>query len=291
MEFAPLGTPLPEGLWSPQLNFLAWQPAGGPRTADLPAGARVRVSVQWREAHDPEFFRDRDDPYRPSLANLNVVLLRQLDPGAAKQPRDDLEVAAQSVGLPQRLDNEPASATYEQTLEFTVKEAGRYALRVEGRTPAGIRPPGVPTLPILEKSGEIHPRIFIQTLDGPGRAVFADYAPVVGSLGMPGDARAVVTVGAADLDNRREPSSAAGPPHDLELLRKPDVLAYDGLAQPGQGDTLGTSVATGFAAGLAASTRSAGAPGSRFLEALWVLPGGVLRVPRSLLEDRSLGRR
>jgi hypothetical protein len=285
MEFAPPGTRLPEGHWSPQLNFLAWEPAGQPRTADLPAGARLRVSVQWREVHDPEFFLDRTDPYRPSLANLNVVLLRQLDPAGAKRPRDDMEVVAQSVSLPQRLDNQPASATYEQTVEFTVKEPGRYALRVLGRIPDGIRPPGVPTLPVMQRWGEIHPRVFIQTLDGPGRAVFADYAPAVGNLGTPGEARAVITVGAADLENRREPSSATGPPAGLELLPKPDVLAYGAVEQGG------TSVATGFAAGLVASARSAGIPRSRFLEAMQVLPGGVMRVPPCLLEGTSVGRR
>jgi hypothetical protein len=291
LEYAGLGTSLPEGDWSPQLNFLAWEPAGQPRTAELPANARLRVSVQWREAHDPEFFHDRDDPYRPSLANLNLVLLRQLDPTAAKQPRDDLEVVAQSVSLPQRLDNEPSSATYEQTLEFTVKEPGRYVLRVEGRVPAGIRPPGAPSLPVLERHGEIHPRIFIQTLDGAGRAVFSDYAPAVGSLGMPGDARAVLTVGASGLDNRRESSSAGGTPHDLELLRKPDVLAYDVFRGTGGDDSSGTGTATGFAVGLAASVQTAGAAGRGFLERLQVLPGGVLRVPAILQTDRSVGRR
>jgi hypothetical protein len=216
------------------------------------------------------------------LANLNLVVLHQLDPAAAKQPRDDLQAVAQSVSLPQRLDNEPGWATYEQTVEFTVKEAGRYVLRVEGHIPDGIRPPGAPTLPILQRWGEIHPRIFLQTLDGPGRAVFADYAPTVGSQGMPGDARAVITVGAADLRNRPEPSSATGAPHELELLRKPDVLAYDPEGEAG--DT--TALATGFAAGLAASTRSSGIPGSTFLPSLQVLPGGVLRVPRCLLVER-----
>lgn len=286
MEFAPLGTPLPEGRWSPQLNFLAWEPAGKPQTAELPAGARVRVSIQWREAHDPEFFRDPTDPYRPSLANLNVVLLRQVDPAAAKQPRDDLEVVAQSVSLPEQLDSEPTAATYQQTIDFTVKEPGRYVLRVEGHVPPDIRPPGAPTLPILRRASEIRPRIFLQTLAGPGRAVFSDYAPAVGNLGMPADARAVIAVGAADLENRREPSSATGPPHDLELLPKPDVLAYDAVQMGGPGDADGTSLATGFAAGLAASARSAGAPGGRFLEAMQVLPGGVLRVPSCLLAGR-----
>jgi hypothetical protein len=287
MEFTPLGTPLPEGRWTPELNFLAWEPAGKRTTGDLPANTRLRISVQWREVHDPEFFNDPADPYRPSLANLNVVLLRQLDPAAAKRPRDDLEVVAQSVSLPQRIDNQPTYATYEQTVEYTVKEAGHYVVRVEGRQPAGIRPPGEPTLPVLQRFQEVRPRVFVQTLEGPGRAVFADYAPQAGNVGMPADARAVITVGAADLENRAQPYSAGGPPHDLELLRKPDVLAYDIAGRGGEEAAYGTSVATSFAAGLAASAVSAGAPRSKFLETMEVLPAGVLRVPRNRLVNPS----
>jgi hypothetical protein len=286
MEFAAPGMPLGECRWSRELNFLAWQPWGKEQAADLPAGARVRIAIQWREAHDPEFAQYGEDPYRPSLANLHLVLLRQLDPSAAKQPADDLEVVAQSVSLPQRLDNQPACATYEQTLEFTVKEPGRYVLRVEGHIPAGIRPPEEPTLPAIQKSGELRPRIFIETLDGPGRAVFADYAPALGSLGMPGDAHKVITVGAANLGGRPEPSSVSGPPHNMELLAKPDALAYDVVGQGSQG----TSEAAGFAAGLAASGLSAGASRCKFFEDVQVSRGGVLRVPRSWLEDRRAER-
>jgi hypothetical protein len=290
MEFAPPGKPLPEGRWTPELNFLAWEPAGMPPTGDLPANARLRVSVQWREAHDPEFFGDPADPYRPSLAKLNLVLLRQRDPAAAKQPRDDLEVVAESVSLPQRIDNQPNFATYEQTVEFVVKEAGHYAVRVEGRLPEGIRPPGVPTLPVLQRFGEIRPRVFVQTLEGPGRAVFADYAPLAGSLGMPADARAVVTVGAADLENRDQPYSAGGPPHDLELLPKPDVLAYDAVPRDGVEGTHGTGVAASFAAGLTAAAAGIGARRSTFLQTMEVSRGGVLRVPRGPLSNRATPR-
>ncbi len=283
MDFTPPGVPHKEGLWTNQLDSLAWQPAGGARSADLPAGARLRVSVQWQEAHDPEFLRRGEDLYRTSLANLNLVVLRQLDPSGAKQPADDLEVVAQSVSLPQRLTNEPASATYEQTVEFTVKQAGRYLIRVVGHIPEGIRPPGEPTLPAIQQTGEIRPRLFVQTLAGPGRAVLAAYTTAMGSLGVPADARQVITVGAANLAGRAEPYSAGGPPHNLELLLKPNVLAYGAVDDREQG----TGVATGFAAGLAASAISAGVPRSRFLEALQVPPGGVLRVPSCWLVRRS----
>jgi hypothetical protein len=279
MEFAPGGTRLKEGRWSREVNALGWQPGTQPAVADLPANATVRVSVQWREPHDPEFLKNGEDVYRDPLANLQVVLLRQVDPSGTKQPADDLEVVAQSVGLPQRIDNQPSSATYEQTVEFTVKEAGRYFVRVEGRKFPGIRPPSVPTLPIMEKTWDLRPRVFVETLAGDGRAVFQDYAPAAGGLGMPADAERVLTIGAANRLNQPEPYSASGPPHNLLLLPKPELLAYDELGGDGGPSAYGTSLSASFAAGLAASSFSAGAPHLKFLEAVQRGPGSLLRVP------------
>jgi hypothetical protein len=280
MEFAPPGTRLADGRWTRELNFLAWQPAGKPQVAELPAGARLRVSIQWREAHDPKYLREGEDAYRAPLANLSLVVLRQLDPTGAQRPVDDLEVVAQSVSLPQRLDNQLGSATYEQTVDFTVKEAGNYALRVEGRLPESIQPQGVATLSTQRTTFEVRPRIFVQTLEGPGRAVFADYAPLLGGVGMPGDAHRVITVGAADRNQRPQPYSAEGPPHNLALLVKPEILAMDDLPREEEGGAYGTNLATSFAAGLTASALSAGYGHGRFLEAMQVLPGGVFRVPQ-----------
>jgi hypothetical protein len=279
VEFGPVGTRLKEGRWSRELNALAWQPAAQPDAADLPANATVRVSIQWREPHDPEFLRNGEDVYREPLANLQLVLLRQLDPTGTKQPVDDLEVVAQSVGIPQRIDNQPSSATYEQTVEFTVKDPGRYFVRVEGKKFPGIRPPSVPTLPIMEKTWELRPRVFVETLAGDGRALFQDYAPAAGGLGMPADAERVFTIGAANRLNQPEPYSASGPPHNLLLLPKPELLAYDELGGDGGPCAYGTSISTSFAAGLAASSLSAGAPLLKFLETVQRGPGSVLRVP------------
>jgi hypothetical protein len=271
MEFAPAEAKLPKGRWTPELDFLAWQPADGTIKAELPAGTKVRISIQWREPHDPDFFQHGPDAYRKPLADLRLVLLRQRDPSGTRLPADDLQVVAQSAGLPERLLYQPNSAVYEQTLDFTVQDAGVYALRVEGRVPVGILPPGVATLPALQKSWDLRPRIFVQTLAGAGRAVLQDYATDEGSIGTPGDAHRAITVGAADFSGKPQPNSAAGPPLSEELLKKPNVLAFDEKA--------GTAAATSLAAGLSASALSAGVPGSRFLEAMGVRPGQVLRVP------------
>jgi hypothetical protein len=271
MEFAPPSAELPEGAWTRELNFLGWRPVEGAPAAELPAGARLRLSLQWREAHDPEFSEPGDDAYREPLADFRLLLLQQLDPAGKKQPSDDLAVVAQSAGRPQRLEQTASSATYEQTVEFTVPRAGRYALRVEGRPPEGTRPRDVPTLPALRQVGELRPRLFVETLEGAGKAVFDDFPTGAGTIGMPGDARRVLTVGAADFTGRPRGYSAAGPAHDLELLVKPDLWAYD--------DAGGTALAAAFAAGAAAATRSINPSVERWLETLPVRRGGVLKWP------------
>jgi hypothetical protein len=263
MEFAAPDTKLREDRWTRELNFLAWQPFGKGRTLDLPAGARLRVSVQWREPHDPSLLRRGEDLYRQPLARLRLVLLRQRDPSGKRLPTDDMEEVAHTMGygdrygLPQRLANGPSSATYEQDLEFTVPHAGRYALRLEGRVPRGTRPIREPHLPALAKTWELHPRILLEVVDDAsrarGRPVFQDYATGQGTLGMPADARRLITVGAAERSRDPQPYSGTGPALNLELLPKPNVfIALDDRLGPEGAVAYGTDLATPLAAGLAA---------------------------------------
>ncbi len=63
--------------WQRQLDFLSWAPDGGKTMLDLPAGVRVRVSLQWREVHDPEAGRPGEDPYVKPLADPRIVVLNQ----------------------------------------------------------------------------------------------------------------------------------------------------------------------------------------------------------------------
>jgi hypothetical protein len=274
MEF---GDPLklPPDLWTPELNFLSWQTPNAPKPNDIiPAGARLRISLQWREAHDPLYAQMGEDPYRQPLArNMRIYMLRQLDPTGTRQPADDLEIVAQSVDAGQRLSVTPSSATYEITLDVTIKQAGRYAVRVGGRAPESSYPPGDPTLPFQRKHSEMPVRLFVSPLGAGGRAVFHDFVTAAGSVGMPGDARTAITVGAADVRNQRQPYSAGGAPFGMELLMKPDVLAYD-LGE-------GTAESAAFAAGLAALVPFAGHTPTACLQNLHVPPGGVLRLPQT----------
>lgn len=196
MEFAPPGTPIKAGRWSSEVNFFGWKPYQGANSVDLPKG-KYRITMQWREAHDPALYYSDTDVYRQSLAKLNIVVLRQRDPSGTKLATDDMETTARSTGSPHRLDYLPNSATYEQSVEFTVDERGRYALRIEGKAPTGIRPSIVQTLPLNRETWELRLRL-LANLDDPskqaGRPFFLDYATDEGSAGMPSDAVGIIRV-------------------------------------------------------------------------------------------------
>lgn len=274
MEFAPHEEPLRPDRWTNELNFFGWQPTQGKATLDLPAKTTVRVSFQWREPHDPSFAFAANDPYRPPLAFIRLMVLRQRDPSGTKLGTDDLDVVALSPLLPQRLDNQATSGSYEQTVTFTTETAGRYALRVEGFVPETIRPLSEATLPAMRQVWELRPRIFVRTVAGPatGRVILSDYATNVGNPGMPADSRRILSVGAAQTDGRPQPYTASGPPMNMDLAIKPNMLAYDSVP--------GTDIATSFAAGLAATALSVGARECDLLQQMGVQPGGVLTIPQ-----------
>ena len=181
----------------------------------------------------------------------------------------------------------PTAAVYEQTLELRVTKPGRYAVRIEGAAPTSTRPREDPTIPAARQMFELHPRLFVEALEGPGRALLHDFVTEVGTIGMPADSRGVLTVGAADSHGRPQLYSAGGPPYDVTLLFKPDLLAYDQVEVDATDAAQGAGVATGFAAGTAAVSRGPASPESaRWRESLGVEPGGVVRVPEDWPRQR-----
>ena len=151
-------------------------------------------------------------------------------------------------------------------------------VQLEALQSTGLRPVGVATLPALEKQWELQSRLFVAAEGRErllGRPVFADYATDQGSIGVPSDARSVITVGAADWTGQARPYSAGGPLAFAELARKPNVLAFDGLQGAG-GGAFGTSIATSFAAGTVAAGISAGMTYDQALQALQSMDGRVL---------------
>jgi hypothetical protein len=280
MEFAPLDMPPRPGKWTPELNFLGWRGTGKELSAELPR-CRLRLSIQWREPHDPTVSEAREDLYRTPLANLRLVVLRQRDPSGKKVPVDDLEVVARSAGLPLRLDNGRFSSTYEQTLELAVEQPGRYALRVEGQVPPGQRPATEASLPSLQATWELRPRIFVRSVESQeaseGRPVFSDYSTDTGNLGMPADAHGVITVGAVDRAGRVESYSVSGSASGQELHPKPDVLCPHTSGVADRSAAAGTGYAASVAAGIVACQIADGTSLASLFERLHARPGRVLR--------------
>jgi hypothetical protein len=304
MEFAAADAPLPPGRWTPELSFLAWQGFDGASVPDLPAKARVRVTMQWSEPHDPELAISADDPYRSPVANLNLLVLKQRDPTGTKVASDEMELIARTYGTPVRLQARRVNGVYEVSTEFDTPAGGRFAVRVEGSIPESIRPVGDRGGAVVLRP-EIRPRLFIEVLDaesrGKGRVVFQDYnggdnwpasaqdqfpAGQYGGVGMPADARRVLAVGAARANGKPQFYSSIGAGPTRELFVKPELLAFDSIDLGGGVKAGGSWVAASFNGGVVACLLGSGAPAepTLLLELLKLPPGSVLRIPASWIK-------
>lgn len=270
MEVLDAGKRLPRGTWTREVAWMAWQTADGKKSDTIPAGTPLRLVLQWKEAHAALPLKAGEDPYRAPLANLRLVLVRQFDPEGKGRPADDVEVVAQTIGTPIRLDQSLNAATYEAFVDVKVPAAGRYGLIIEGRVPESTSPPGEATIPATRKKGEVRPRLFIDAPGAAGRPVFVDLPDTTAALGMPADSRRVLAVGAAGADDKARLDSASGSPYGAELRTKPDVLAYG---------VEGTGQAAAFAAGLTASSANAKGSVTAVVEAVRDRPGQLLRAP------------
>ncbi|VTS06154.1 S8/S53 family peptidase [Tuwongella immobilis] len=291
MEFAPEAAKLPQDRWSRELNFLGLRGPDGQTSLDLPANARVRITMQWREPVDPTFPDPNDQAYRRPLADLRMLLLQQRDPKGETVSSDDLSIAGVTLGQPTRLLKLNEATVYEQRLELPLPVAGRYALRVEGMIPPTIRPEGDRELS-QQYRWELRPKITIEVLDGTtaakGAIVFADFPSMIGGVGIPGDVLAPVTVGAITANHRPAIDTALGSGPGTLLLIKPDFFTYEVFPKiTGLGRARGTSLASGFAAGTCASLLSAGAPQSWLLESMRHQPGTTFTIPDVWLQPRQ----
>lgn len=262
-EFAPPNVPLPKGEWTRELNFLATRAADGTVTPTLKAGTKVRLTVQWRETHDPAGYGGT-----AAVFPLTIRVFQQLDPAGAMRASDELKEVARPVGGPYRLVAEPTYGIYEQVVEFAVPEDGRYAILLEGQELYD------PRLPALRRHLQVNPRILAEFVGAPGRPVFASFAPLAGGVGTPADARSAVTVAAAGGPQL----SGAGPGISRELV-KPDLFADGSVG----GSVRGNAVAAGFAGGGLATLIGAGAPSSDLLRSVGLTRGGAFVVPEGWL--------
>jgi len=273
MDFAPPSVPLPEeGLWTRELNFLGTRDAAGAATPNLANGAKVRITVQWREAHQPDTYLP-PDPILP----LTLRVVRQLDPTGKTRASDEMEEVARSSGPVVRLLGASTFAVYERSLEFAVPADGRYALRVQAEPLMAHR------LPALRQEIEIHPRIVVEfaspSADG-SRPIFTTFAPTTGGVGIPGDSPSALTIG--DLSRREgKPTLLGGGPGTV-LQAKPNLFAPGTLA--GESGGSGTGISAAYAAGLSASLITSGSPAADILRSLQTQPGGDAVIPEGWLK-------
>lgn len=269
MEFAPAKAKLPPGSWSPALNFLGTQTRPGDVAPELPAGAKLRIVVQWREPADPNF-PETDVPAHP----LALRLLRQIDPTGEKRSSDEMAEDARSVSASNVIYRARAFLVFEQMLEFTVPAAGRYALAVESAAPPDA------LLPALRREVEIYPRIVIETVGtaaGDPKVVFRTFTAPTAGVGTPGDALGAVTIGTD------APGALVAGGTGLTLRGKPDVVGPGALSFGGQFAS-GPGAATGFAGGATAALLQAGAAGPNVFSAAGIESGKKLELPEPWLK-------
>jgi hypothetical protein len=266
MEFAPPTQPLPAINWTPEMNFLGVQSPTGQVTPDLPSGAKVRFTVQWREPLDPNL-PSVDRPAYPVVLRV----FRQIDPAGEKRPSDEMAEDARSAAGPYPILLTKTFVVYEQILDFTVPVAGRYALVIA----TGYQPD--PLLPALRREVETSPRVYAETLSakpGEGRVVFRSYVTPAAGVGIPGDSAGVTTVGIPVAGEQ-----LFGGGTGLTLRAKPDLYGPDAIDAGAA--ARGSGVATGYVGGMAAALVQAGAPGANPFQSSGFAPGKMAVVPET----------
>lgn len=278
MEFTDAKAPLPAGRWSNELAFLGYSTGGG-KPAPLPAGLKLRVTMQWREPHRPELLL----PVEPAH-DLKLRLFRQLDPTGQKTASDELAEVAVSQDRPVRLAKTSGSGVYEVTLAVTLPVEGVYALRVEG----GQTNTGLPSSATLD--AELYPRIALELTESEqsakGKIVFTDVAVQRSGVGIPGDSLAAMAVGVGDAKGTTS-STGVGPA--IQLGTKPDLLTEGRIGWKGGGAS-GTGVAAGYLGGAAACLMQAGVRPTDLVRTIGLKPGEWFVLPESWLKSLSPAR-
>jgi hypothetical protein len=266
MEFAAPSDRLPPGTWTGELNFLAAPTPDGKTTPTLPAGMKVRLVAQWREPRDPNV---------PELLVpthlVRLGIFQQLDPEGAKRASDELAEVARSGQEPYVVRRTPTYVVFEQVVEWTVANEGRYALRVDVPRPAA------PLLPALASGAEIYPRFHVERLGAKPdehRVVFETFVEPVAGVGIPGDSASALTIGSVG-----DPRQLVGGGTGIALRKKPDFLAPDDIAV-GATALRGPAIAAGFAGGVTACLIQTGAAAQDVFGVAGVECGRAIVLPR-----------
>ena len=118
-----------------------------------------------------------ESDYRIPVSPLRLQLVKQRDPSGEKYGSDEIDLVAESEGLPARLQIEPAFGVYEHSLERHA--AGRRPVRGPDRGRGAERtsgPYGTPAIYGQEVTWQLRPRLFVESADGKARLGLADYA-------------------------------------------------------------------------------------------------------------------
>lgn len=251
------------GLWSKELNVLSYTPLGGKEAAALPAGLKVRVSVQWREPHDPNGF-----PPDGSIFPMRLRVLRQVDPTGKAHATDDLIEVARAQGEPVRLAKTRGSETFEHSVDVTLPVEGVYGVRLDGA-------PRFEKLALgLIRNLEPRIRVFVELLDAgeraKGKVAFRTYSDNAAGVGVPGDSVAALTMAT--------PDSLTGLGPGVTLGAKPDATASATVTVDGK-TYAGPAVAAGYAGGLSACLADLGVRPADLMRTLGLKPGSPLVLP------------
>jgi hypothetical protein len=198
-------------------------------------------------------------------------VFRQLDPTGEKRATDELQEVARTIGGPYRVAVEQTYGVYEQIVDFDVPMDGVYCVRIDGRSSFD------PILPALKPQFEINPRLYAEFVGvGPdkGRPVFTTFVPRAVGVGIPGDAKSAITVGALDKPDGSNYEGLTGGGTGVALLTKPDLL-IGGFFDTGTG-VGGPGVAAGYGAGATAVLIGGGVPPGELLRWIGVRPGSPL---------------
>jgi hypothetical protein len=275
LEFADEQVKIPAGRWTRELNFLKFLPAEGGDGGALPADYKVRVTIQWREPHDPDVLLGAE----PSFP-FTLRLLKQLDPDGKTVASDRFAEVSRSDAIPARLMKTVGAGVYEQSIDVTVP-AGVYALRVDSKSAFE------PSVPARRRIAEIRPRIVVEAADATaaakGRVVFDTFTPHHVGVGIPGESLQAVTVGSAKAPDYKDVTSNFGAGPGVTLRVKPDLLTSGVLVIDGKGSA-GTGIGTAFAGGVAASLLSSGVRAPDLVRTVKLNPGGPLVLPTDFLE-------
>lgn len=272
LEFDPSAAAAPKGLWSKELNLLDYAPLGAKGNGTLPGGIKVRVSVQWREPHDPNGF-----PPDGSIFPMRLRVLRQFDPTGKVQATDDLIEVARAQGNPVRIAATRGSQTFEHAVDVTLPADGVYAVRLEGA-------PRFEKLALgLTRNLEPRIRMFVELLDAgqraKGKVTFRSYSDDAGGVGVPGDSVGALTVATSD---GRAITSLTGLGPGVTLGGKPDTTMNATVTIDGK-TYGGTAVAAGYAGGLCGSLAELNVRPTDLAPSLGVTPGRPLELPPAWL--------